>query len=100
MLMAILFAGIITKATIGPGEMLLSMAGRQNLCVLLYAVVLAANIGLNVTLIPKMGIAGAATATACATILETLLLHLAIRRTLGIVLFAFIRPAATRPLRA
>ncbi|MDE1156918.1 MAG: lipopolysaccharide biosynthesis protein [Neorhizobium sp.] len=99
-LMAILFAGIITKATIGPGEVLLSMAGRQNLCVLLYAVVLAANIGLNVILIPRMGIAGAATATACATIIETLLLHLAIRRTLGIVLFAFVRPTATIPFRA
>lgn len=91
-LMAILFAGALTKALIGPGEMLLTMAGRQKLCVLLYVIALAANIGLNVTLIPLYGLTGAATAAASAMLVEATLLHIAVRRALGIVLFAFADP--------
>ncbi len=91
-LMVILFAGMLTKALVGPGELLLTMAGRQNLCVLLYVVALLANIGLNVSLIPLYGLSGAATATALATLVEALLLHMTVKKTLGIVLFAFADP--------
>ena len=77
---------------VGPGEVLLTMAGRQKLCVLLYVGALGTNIGLNVTLIPHFGLAGAAVATAAAMLVEALLLHVAVRRTLGIVLFAFANP--------
>lgn len=91
-LMAILFAGMLTKALVGPGEVLLTMAGRQKLCVLLYVVALVANIGLNVSLIPLFGLSGAAMATALATLIEALLLHIAVRQALGIVLFAFADP--------
>ncbi|MGK9055169.1 lipopolysaccharide biosynthesis protein [Neorhizobium petrolearium] len=92
-LMAILFAGILAKSLVGPGEVLLSMAGRQNLCVLLYATTLAASIGLYVVLIPRLGLTGAALATAAGMMIEAVLLHIAVRRTLGIVLFAFADPA-------
>jgi O-antigen/teichoic acid export membrane protein len=71
------------------------MAGKQNMCVLLYAGALTANVVLNVTLIPRFGIEGAAIATASAMFVEAILLHIAVRRALGIVLFAFGRPAAT-----
>lgn len=91
--MAILLAGILAKALVGPGEVLLMMAGKQRLCAYLYGIALAANIGLNIILIPQLGIEGAAIATASAMGVEALLLHLAVRRTLGIVLFAFARPA-------
>lgn len=91
-LMVILFAGILSKACVGPGEVLLSMAGRQKLCVALYAVTLSANIGLNILLIPRFGLQGAAMATASAMMVEAILLHIAVRRTLGIVLFAFADP--------
>lgn len=91
-LMAILFAGALAKALVGPGEVLLTMAGRQKLCASLYAGILAANIGLNIVCIPLFGLAGAALATALATGLEALLLHIAVRRTLGIALFAFTSP--------
>ena len=91
-LMFILFVGILAKALIGPGEVLLTMAGQQNLCVLVYAVALTANIGFNVTLIPLFGLTGAATATAGAMIVEALLLHLVVRRKLSIILFAFANP--------
>lgn len=90
-LLPILFAGILAKALIGPGEVLLSMAGHQKLCVLVYGAVLAASILLNIILIPRYGLTGAAIATAIAMMIETLLLHLALRRTLGIVLFALVR---------
>jgi O-antigen/teichoic acid export membrane protein len=88
-LMIILFAGILAKSSVGPGEVLLNMAGRQTLCVALYTFVLACNIGLNITLIPHFGLSGAASATALAMIIEAILLHVAVRLTLGITLFAF-----------
>jgi O-antigen/teichoic acid export membrane protein len=97
MLMVILFAGNMAKALVGPAEMLLTMAGRQQLCVAVYAVALACNVGLNITLIPAWGLAGAATATATAMAVEALLLHIAVRRALGIVVFAFADPHALTP---
>lgn len=90
--MVILFLGIMCKASVGPGEVLLTMAGEQSLCVKLYVVALAANIGLNVLLIPLYGIEGAASAAALAMLVEAVLLHAAVRRRLGITLFAFARP--------
>lgn len=93
-LMAILLAGILAKAFVGPAETLLTMAGHQSLCVKLYAGALVINLALNALLIPLFGLPGAATATAGAMVAEALLLHLAVRRTFGIVLHAF---AAPRP---
>jgi O-antigen/teichoic acid export membrane protein len=92
--MAILLAGILAKALVGPAETLLMMAGKQNICVALYAGALTANVTLNILLIPHFGIEGAAIATASAMGVEAVLLHLAVRRTLGIALFAFARPAS------
>lgn len=91
-LMVILFTGYLAKASVGPGDVLLTMAGRQRICALLYAFVIAANIGLNTLLIPLYDLTGAAVAIAGAMIVEALLLHLVVRRTLGIVLFAFADP--------
>ncbi|MFN3833150.1 MAG: lipopolysaccharide biosynthesis protein [Allorhizobium sp.] len=97
MLMVILFAGNMAKALVGPAEMLLTMAGRQQLCVAVYAAALAGNISLNIILIPTWGLAGAATATAVAMTIEALLLHVVVRRALGIVVFAFADPHALTP---
>lgn len=90
-LMVILFAGILTKASIGPAEILLSMAGHQKLCVAVYAVTLIAAVMLYSVMIPLYGLTGAAVAAATAIMIESLLLHLTVRRTLGITLFAFAR---------
>ncbi|NTG08764.1 lipopolysaccharide biosynthesis protein [Rhizobium rhizogenes] len=92
---AILLAGVLVRALVGPAEILLMMADRQMLCVYLYAVALVANIGLNLLLIPHFGIEGAAIATASAMAVEAVLLHIAVRRALGIVLFALIRRPMT-----
>lgn len=97
LVMAILLAGILAKSLVGPAETLLMMAGRQNICVALYAGALTANVGLNLALIPHYGIEGTAIATASAMAVEAILLHLAVRRTLGIVLFAFASPSAATP---
>lgn len=94
--MAILLLGILAKAAVGPGEMLLTMAGQQKLCMVLYAAALIANIGLNVALIPAFGISGAAIATAGAMAIEALLLFAAVRRTLDISLFVFAAPTRRR----
>jgi O-antigen/teichoic acid export membrane protein len=48
---------------------------------------LAANLGLNIMLIPAWGLLGAATATAGAMVIEAILLHIVIRRKLGIAMF-------------
>ena len=40
--MVILFVGILAKCSVGPGEVLLAMAGEQTLCMKLYAVALTA----------------------------------------------------------
>ncbi|MEF0864509.1 MULTISPECIES: lipopolysaccharide biosynthesis protein [Rhizobium] len=88
---AILLAGVLAKALVGPAEVLLLMADRQMLCVYLYAAALIANIGLNVALIPHFGIEGAAIAAASAMMVEAVLLHIAVRRAFGIVLFALSR---------
>lgn len=95
--MIILLGGILAKATVGPAEMLLSMTGHQNVCAGVYAVALGVNLILNIWLIPRLGITGAATATMSAMICEAVLLHITARRRLGIVQFValdqFGRPA-------
>lgn len=88
-LMMILFTGILAKAFVGPAETLLTMAGQQTLCVILYAGALVINIALNLSLIPLLGLSGAALATAGAMFIEAMLLHIAVRRTFGFALFAF-----------
>ncbi|TCA20629.1 lipopolysaccharide biosynthesis protein [Rhizobium leguminosarum bv. viciae] len=97
LVMAILLAGILAKSLVGPAETLLMMAGKQNLCVALYAGALTANVSLNLALIPHYGIEGTAIATASAMAVEAILLHVAVRHTLGIVLFAFASPSAATP---
>jgi O-antigen/teichoic acid export membrane protein len=86
-LMIVLFGGILAKAAIGPGEVLLTMAGEHRICAAIYAMALASNLGLNMMLIPAWGLLGAATATASAMVIEAILLHIVVRRRLGIVMF-------------
>ena len=60
----------MAMAVVGPAEAFLTMAGRQKLCVVLYALALTSNLVLNVTLIPLFGLTGAAFATAGAMVAE------------------------------
>ncbi|MGR6429616.1 lipopolysaccharide biosynthesis protein [Rhizobium sp. PAMB 3174] len=97
MLMVILFFGPLFKSMIGPAESLLTMSGRQRACVVVYIGALVVNIALNMTLIPLWGLTGAAVATTGAILVETVLLHLAVRHALGISLFVFADPLADKP---
>ncbi|WP_099867956.1 lipopolysaccharide biosynthesis protein [Pararhizobium haloflavum] len=89
-LMAILFAGIMAKSLIGPGEVLLTMTGHQTICAFVYLCVLITNVALNIALIPSFGLFGAATATALSMGLEAILLFTVVRWRLkfAMVLFA------------
>ncbi|MEM6464094.1 MAG: lipopolysaccharide biosynthesis protein [Pseudomonadota bacterium] len=89
--MFILFIGIAAKAFIGPGEALLTMAGQQKICALIYLAVLTVNVAGNIALIPHFGINGAAAATMTAMFAETLLLFAIIRARLGIAMHVLSR---------
>ncbi len=95
-LLFILSAGILVRASIGPAESLLTMAGQQGICAAIYTGAFILNVVLNIVLVPRMGLFGAATATSVALILETIALYTATRIRLDLrcfVLFAF------RPIR-
>lgn len=85
--LAILLAGVVIRATIGPAEALLTMANEQKLAAWIYACVFVTNLSLNFALIALFGLIGAAIATAVSMTVETLLLSLAIYRKLGVVSF-------------
>ncbi len=85
--LSILLVGVVIRATIGPAEAVLTMANAQKLAAWLYAVVFTVNLALNLALIPVFGLVGAAVATALSMVIETLLLAVAVHRTLGIVSF-------------
>jgi O-antigen/teichoic acid export membrane protein len=70
------------------------MAGQQGICAVVYTGTFILNVGLNFTLIPRMGLAGAATATAIALVVETVALYVITATRLGIhcsILTAFRR---------
>ncbi|WP_112814512.1 lipopolysaccharide biosynthesis protein [Brucella pseudogrignonensis] len=89
-LLFILIIGVIARASVGPAESLLNMSGKQNICALLYAVTLAVNVGLNLVLIPRFGLMGAAFSTAFAMLLEAILLSTAVHKTMHITMFILI----------
>jgi len=82
-LLFILSVGLLFRASIGPAESLLTMAGQQGICAAIYTATFVINVGLNITLIPRFGLVGAATATASALALETLALYWATASRLG-----------------
>lgn len=88
-LVYILILGVIARASVGPAESLLNMSGNQNVCAGVYAVTLAINIGLNIWLIPQMGLKGAAIATVIAMVCEAAMLAAIVWWRLGIPMSVF-----------
>ncbi len=80
----ILSAGLLARASIGPAETLLIMAGQQGITAVVYAATFFLNVSLNFLLIPHFGINGAATATAIALGAETLVLWVVVFGRLSI----------------
>lgn len=89
-LLFILIIGVIARASVGPAESLLNMSGKQNICALLYAATLGVNVILNLVLIPRFGLTGAAISTAIAMLMEAMLLSTAVFRTMHIAMFILI----------
>ena len=94
-LMFILAAGLLARAAIGPIERLLNMLGQQRVCAAVYAGAFALNLVLCFALIPLLGMAGAAIATASALIFESILLFLVTKNRLGFHVFIWGRRAET-----
>ncbi|MCB1508223.1 MAG: lipopolysaccharide biosynthesis protein [Hyphomicrobiaceae bacterium] len=97
--LAVLMVGVLIRASIGPAEAFLTMNGAQNQAALVYAVVFATNFGLNLALLPFLGLMGAAIATAVAMLVETVLLATVVYRRTGIICFV-VHPRHRAPLAA
>jgi O-antigen/teichoic acid export membrane protein len=70
------------------------MTGRQNPALLSVCAALAANLVLNVTLIPRLGIVGSAIAATSSVFVYNLLMWIHVRRTMGIDASVIARPPA------
>lgn len=79
-----LSAGLICRAFVGPGERIMMMTGQQGRCAAIYVGTVIIDIILNMLLIPRYGIEGAAVATAISFALMAIMLFIAIRRHIGI----------------
>jgi O-antigen/teichoic acid export membrane protein len=85
--MFILAAGMLARAAVGPAERLLNMLGMRKQCAMVYAIAFALNLTLCIVLIPRLGIEGAASATATAMIAESIMLYIVAKRRLGFHVF-------------
>ena len=85
--LAVLLLGVLARASIGPADALLTMSGQQKICAVIYAATFALNIALNLLLIPRFGLVGAAAATSLSIFFEAICLACAAWRTLQVRTF-------------
>jgi O-antigen/teichoic acid export membrane protein len=90
--MFVLAIGLLSRAAVGPVERLLNMLGEQRACATVYAVAFGLNLALCFLLIPHHGAMGAAIATCCAMLTESVLLFIVTKRRLGLHVFVFGAP--------
>nr|WP_281380135.1 lipopolysaccharide biosynthesis protein [Prosthecomicrobium pneumaticum] len=83
-LLFVLSLGVLARAAIGPAEAALTMAGRQKACAAIYSACFFLNLGLNLILVPRFGLAGAASATTATLAAEAILVYLAARLLIGL----------------
>ena len=82
-LLFIFVGGLIIRASVGPAESILTMAGEQRICAGIYASAFALNVALNFLLIPRWGLSGAAVATSIAFTAEAAALAIIVYTRLG-----------------
>ena len=82
--MAILVLGFLTRSAMGPAEFLLNMLGEQRRCAAVMVFSALLNIALNIIMVPRYGITGAAGATAFSLMAAALLNAWTARTRLGI----------------
>lgn len=83
-LLFVFVIGLVIRASVGPAESILTMAGEQRICAVIYVSVFTLNLALNLLLIPVWGITGAAVATSLAFLAEALALAVIVRSRLGL----------------
>ncbi|MEJ0013905.1 MAG: lipopolysaccharide biosynthesis protein [Bauldia sp.] len=99
-LLFILMVGILVRATIGPAETLLMMAGQQGIAAIVYTLTFAFCVTLNLVLIPRFGLVGAASAMSLALTAETIALYTITATRLGIRCSIFTAFTPQRPAPA
>ena len=89
--MFVLALGPLARASVGPSERLLTMAGSQRACAFVYAAAFTVNLAGCALLIPAYGVLGAAVAPTAAMMFESAALFVVVRRRLGIHAFIGVR---------
>ncbi|HEX2725382.1 MAG TPA: lipopolysaccharide biosynthesis protein [Beijerinckiaceae bacterium] len=87
--MLVVLAGLVLRAATAPAEHLLNVTGYHRDTMRVYAVAAIANVALNLLLIPRLGIMGAAIATYTAMLSGNAWLYVLVRRRLGVSAFVF-----------
>jgi O-antigen/teichoic acid export membrane protein len=82
--LAILIAGVLAQGLCGPAEDVLTMLGAERTCALLSAACLVPAVALNLVLIPRYGVGGAAVAMAATGFLRAACLAAAAELRLGV----------------
>lgn len=90
-LLFVLVLGVIARAAVGPAESLLTMTGHQNVCAAIYGAALVVNVGINMILIPRLGLWGAAAGMVTAMAFEAVVLALIVWQKLGIAMVVPVR---------
>lgn len=93
----VLVVGVLARASVGPAETLLTMAGQQTASATVHGLTLAVSLMANAAIVPIYGIWGAAFATAGAMIVESILLRIAVARRLGLDVFVLTSTASAHP---
>ena len=88
-LMFIIAIGLLARASVGPAERLLNMLGERRSCALVYGASFGLDLVLCVVLIPRIGLAGAATASSVALVFESASLFAVAKYRLGFHCFVF-----------
>ena len=79
-IMAVLAAGHLARAVAGPAEAMLAVSGKQVYSAVITGVTAALNVVLNIVLIARYGLMGAALATTLAYLFQSVILWLATNR--------------------
>jgi O-antigen/teichoic acid export membrane protein len=88
-LICIMTVGLLARSAVGPAERLLNMLGQQKICAAIYGCAFAVNLALCIALVPRFGLFGAASATATAVVVESILLFVVAKRRLGLHVFVW-----------
>jgi len=96
--LVILAVGQIANACFGPVALVLNMTGNHRLTLIGVSISVAVNGLLNLLLVPRFGMEGAATATAASLIIWNVLLSIALKMRMGYScsIFSFQKPSKSK----